>query len=119
MAHFAEIDSNSIVLRVIVVDNSDILDDSGAESEDIGKAFCTNLLGGTWVQTSYNEVFRHKYAGISDTYNESLDAFVPRQPFDSWTFDPNSIDWIPPTPLPNDGELYRWNEDALAWELPA
>jgi hypothetical protein len=76
MAHFAEIDSNSIVLRVIVVNNSDILDASGNESEEIGKQFCSNLLGGNWVQTSYNENFRGKYAGTGDLYDSIHDIFV-------------------------------------------
>jgi hypothetical protein len=76
MAHFAEIDSNSIVLRVIVVNNSDILDANGNESEEIGKQFCSNLLGGNWVQTSYNGNFRGIYAGTGHTYDIDNDVFV-------------------------------------------
>ena len=76
MAHFAQIDSNSLVLRVIVVNNSDILDANGNESEEIGKQFCSNLLGGNWVQTSYNNNFRGKYAGIGDLYDSINEIFV-------------------------------------------
>jgi hypothetical protein len=70
MAHFAEIDSNNIVLRVLVVDNS--LEHRGAEflANDLG-------LGGTWIQTSYNNNIRYNYAGIGYTYDETRDAFIP------------------------------------------
>ena len=79
MAHFAELDENNIVLRVIVVDNNDCKDENGNESEAVGIAFCQNLLGGVWKQTSYNNNFRQKYAGIGYYYNEELDAFLPPQ----------------------------------------
>ncbi len=54
MAHFAELDSNNVVLRVVVVDNKDTADANGVEKEHIGAAFCERLFGGTWKQTSYN-----------------------------------------------------------------
>jgi hypothetical protein len=76
MAHFAELDSNKVVLRVIVVDNKDTSDAYGVEKEYIGAAFCERVLGGTWKQTSYNGNFRGKYAGIGDTYDEVNDVFV-------------------------------------------
>ena len=76
MAHFAEINSDNVVLRVIVVSNDDIKDSDGVEQESIGQAFCNNLLGGTWVQTSYNNNFRGTYAGIGYTYDSENDVFV-------------------------------------------
>jgi len=76
MAHFAELDSNNVVLRVIVVDNKDTADAHGVEKEYIGAAFCERVLGGTWKQTSYNGNFRGKYAGIGDTYDEVNNVFV-------------------------------------------
>jgi len=76
MAHFAELDSNNVVLRVIVVDNKDTSDAYGVEKEYIGAAFCERVLGGTWKQTSYNGNFRGKYAGIGDTYDTANDVFV-------------------------------------------
>ena len=76
MAHFAEIDQDNKVLRVVVVANSDTADANGKEAEQIGKDFCNRLLGGNWVQTSYNGNFRDKYAGIGDTYDPVLDVFV-------------------------------------------
>jgi hypothetical protein len=84
MAHFAQIDERGTVLQVIVVDNADILDESGQESEDIGKQFCKNLLGGEWVQTSYNGSFRQQYASIGSTYDAVNDVFVsPTLPFEN------------------------------------
>jgi hypothetical protein len=70
MAHFAEIDNNNTVLRVLVVDNS--LEHRGADflANDLG-------LGGTWIQTSYNNKIRKNYAGIGYTYDETRDAFIP------------------------------------------
>jgi len=73
MAHFAEIDNNNLVLRVLVVDNS--LEEEGAN-------FLSNTLGlgGTWIQTSYNNNFRGKFADIGDTYDSVNDVFVAPEP---------------------------------------
>jgi len=76
MAHFAELDSNNVVLRVIVVDNKDTADAYGTEKEHIGAAFCERVLGGRWVQTSYNGNMCGKYAGIGDTYDAANNVFV-------------------------------------------
>jgi hypothetical protein len=76
MAHFAELDANNVVLRVIVVGNPDTADANGVEKEYIGAAFCERLLGGTWKQTSYNGNIRKNYAGIGYTYDAGLDAFI-------------------------------------------
>jgi len=76
MAHFAELNSDKVVLRVIVVANEDTSDANGVEKEYIGAAFCERLLGGIWKQTSYNGSFRGKYAAIGDTYDEVNNVFV-------------------------------------------
>ena len=76
MAHFAQIDQDNRVLRVVVVDNKDTSDENGNEVEQIRRDFCNRLLGGNWVQTSYNSNFRGKYAGIGDTYDPTNDVFV-------------------------------------------
>lgn len=80
MAHFAEIDQNNTVLRVIVVANKDTSDENGNEVEQIGLNFCSKLLGGNWVQTSYNSNFRGKYAGIGDIYDPVNDIFISPTP---------------------------------------
>jgi len=77
MAHFAELDESNVVLRVIVVHNNELLDADGVEQETLGQAFCTNLLGGNWKQTSYNGKIRKNYAGAGYTYNPVLDEFNP------------------------------------------
>jgi len=100
MAHFAELDADNVVTRVIVVGNQDCLDDLGQESEAVGIAFCQSLLGldTRWVQTSYNGSIRKNYAGMGYTYDEQRDAFISPQPDPSWTFDEESCTWIPPVP---------------------
>lgn len=76
MAHFAQLDENNVVMQVIVVNNAELLDADGQESEAKGAAFCQSLFGGTWKQTSYNANFRGKYAGIGDKYDSVLDEFI-------------------------------------------
>ena len=115
MAHFAELGENNTVLRVIVVDNKDTMDTFGVEQEEIGAAFCRNLLGGTWKQTSYNGNFRKNYAGIGYTYDSVRDAFVPPKPFASWVLDEATCRWDAPTPRPDDGKLYIWDEATTSW----
>jgi hypothetical protein len=114
MAHFAEIDANNQVLRVVVIANADICDDNGSESEALGKAFCHALYDGEWIQTSYNGKIRGKYAGIGDTYNAGEDIFIVPQPHDSWTRDGSY--WKPPVPYPTDDKFYEWNESKLRWD---
>lgn len=115
MAHFAELDSNNVVLRVVVVDNKDTADASGVEKEHIGAAYLERLLGGTWVQTSYHGNIRKNYAGIGYTYDTALDAFVPPQPYPSWILNPNTAQWEPPVPMPTDGKRYKWDEATQSW----
>jgi hypothetical protein len=115
MSHFAEIDDNNIVLRVIVVSDTDTADTDGVEIESIGAQFCTDLMGGTWIQTSYNGNLRSRYAGIGFTYDEARDAFISPQPFPSWVLDDATTEWVSPVPM-IDG--YGWDEDTVAWVQP-
>ena len=114
MAHFAELDENNIVKRVIVVATKDNSDANGVEKESIGRAFCERLFGGNWVQTSYNGNIRKRYAGIGYKYNAALDAFIAPQPYPSWTLDANA-DWQAPVPMPEDGKMYSWDEATQSW----
>ena len=115
MAHFAKIEDN-LVTQVIVVDNSDILDESNNESEALGIKICQDLLGGTWVQTSYNGNFRKNFAGTGFTYDKTRDAFIPAQPYPSWTLDEDTCLWECPVAYPDDGKEYEWNETTTAWD---
>lgn len=115
MAHFAEIDANNIVLRVIVVGNKDTSDANGVEKEYIGAAFCERLLGGTWKQTSYNANMRKNYAGIGYTFDAARDAFIPPKPFPSWVLNESTCQWQAPVPMPTDGKMYGWDEGTVSW----
>ena len=126
MAHFCQLDENNIVTKVIVVDNKEIADPfTGQEDEILGIAFCKKLLGGTWVQTSYNGNIRKRYAGIGYSYNVSLDAFVAPKPFASWVLNNETADWespVGPAPALTEAETtalsrYEWDEDNGAWKL--
>lgn len=120
MAHFAEIDDNNVVQRVIVVANKDTADANGNEVESIGVAFCQRLLGGNWKQTSYNANFRKNYAGIGYTYDAGIDAFVPPKPYPSWVLNSNTAQWEAPVPVPQDGKMYSWDEATQSWvEVPS
>lgn len=128
MAHFAELDQNNVVLRVIVVSD----DDAGPLPGLAGEAFCANLLGGVWKQTSYNTragvhynadtnepddglAFRKNYAGIGYTYDAVRDAFLPPPPFPSWVVNEETCTWVAPVPYPTDGAIYTWNEEQGNW----
>jgi hypothetical protein len=118
MAHFAQIDEQGTVVQVIVLNNEDILDENGQESEAIGKQFCTDLLGGEWAQTSYNGSMRKQYASIGGSYDAANDVFIAPKPFPSWVLDAN-FDWQAPVPYPTDGGSYYWDEAAQKWvEVP-
>lgn len=110
MAHWAELDDDNIVLRVTVGDNND-------PNGDEGYKWLVDNLGGRWVQTSYNANFRGKYAGIGDTYNEILDAFIPPKPYPSWILNEELLNWQPPVPYPTDEQEYIWNEKTVSWDL--
>jgi hypothetical protein len=108
MAHFAEINENNIVMRVLVTDNN-------AHNE--GYDWLIENLGGTWIQTSYNGNIRKNFAGIGYSYDAERDAFMPPKPFDSWILDEETCQWQPPKPYPTDEKAYFWNEETLDWEL--
>ena len=112
MAHFAEI-IDGIVARVIVVNNADTAQ-GGVEDGAIGAAFCHNLFGGEWVQTSYNNNFRKNYAGIGYAYDTARDAFIAPQPYASWVLDEATCRWGAPVAMPSKG-LWVWDEATLSW----
>ena len=113
MTHFAEISADGTVLRVLSVHDND------AATEAAGIAFCKGLYGANtnWVQTSYNGNIRRRFAGIGYKYDAARNAFIPPQPFPSWTLSPAG-DWQPPRTMPQDGKQYSWDEATLNWKLP-
>jgi len=106
MAHFAELDENNIVLRVIRVDDSHEAD---------GENWCHEFAGGQWKQTSYNNNIRYNYAGIGYVFDADADAFYAPQPYPSWSLN-DAYRWRPPTPRP-DGEDYFWDEANVKWSV--
>lgn len=117
MAHFAQLDANSIVTQVIVVSNDVINNEPFPQSEAIGIAFCQSLYGTDtrWVQTSYNASFRYNYAGIGYLFDATVGAFIPQQPYPSWLLNINSFQWEAPAACPNDDKTYQWNEATQSW----
>ena len=109
MSHWAELDENNVVLRVLVGDNND-------PNGDEGYQWLLDNLGGTWVKTSYNATIRKNFAGIGYTYDEALDAFVPPKPYPSWILDEETARWNAPVTYPEDGGIYSWNEDTQSWD---
>ena len=115
MAHFAEIDSEGTVQRVLVVSNA-VTYQGDEEVEELGIAYLQNMFPDTdWVQTSYNDNFRKRYAGKGYKYDVERDAFIPPQPFPSWLLNEESLSWEAPFPMPDDDKFYQWDEENQSW----
>lgn len=99
MAHFAELDSNNTVVRVIVISNDDITNSNNIEDEEIGKKLCSQLFGeGVWVQTSYNNHFRKRFGKVGYIYDSHNDVFISTKPFE-WYILNDEFDWVCPESL--------------------
>jgi hypothetical protein len=105
MSHWAEVDNNNVVLRVLV----------GPNYGDEGEAFF-NALGGTWVKTSYNGNIRKNFAGIGMSYDPARDAFIAPKPHNSWLLDEDTCQWKAPIEYPTDGLIYKWDEELTDWK---
>lgn len=117
MAHYAFLDENNIVTEVIVgIDEGDI--DYEQLYGDFRGQVCKRTSYHTVANTHKNggTPFRGNFAGIGYTYREDIDAFVPPQPFPSWTLDSN-VTWQPPVSYPSDGGMYSWDEATTSWVL--
>ena len=108
MAHFAEISESNTVIRVLVVPDQQEYRGQDFLASDLG-------LGGNWIRCSYNDNIRKQYPGAGFTYDPVADVFIKPQPYLSWTLDANH-DWQPPTPIPDDGKFYQWDEASLSWQ---
>jgi hypothetical protein len=106
MAHFAELDKDNLVTRVVVTNNN---------FPNEGYDWLLQTFGGRWIQTSYNARIRKNFAGVGFTYDEDRDAFIPPKPFESWMLNEETCDWQAPKPYPTDGQAYTWNEDTQDW----
>jgi hypothetical protein len=126
MAHFAKVENN-IVVNVIVAEQ-DFIDSLPDSNQWIKTSY--NMRGGVYYDSSTNSPaedqsviqgdsarMRKNYAGIGYTYDESRDAFIPPQPYPSWTLNEETCLWDSPVPYPTDGERYNWNEENQTWDL--
>jgi len=113
MAHFAKLGTGNIVEKVEVVSN-DI-----ATNEQASVDFLNTLYGtrDIWKQTSYNGTIRKNFASIGYSYDQTRDAFIPSQPYNSWTLNEDTCLWECPVAHPNDGKMYEWNETTKQWDL--
>jgi len=143
MARFAKMNGNNVI-DVVVVHDNECLDENGNESEAKGIEFLKKTFGQDteWLQTSFgskngkhyhidpntgaqtlsadqSKCFRKTYAGAwpGFTYDPAQDAFIPPKTGPTWIFDSPTWRWIPPTPYPDDGNQYSWNEDTQTWDL--
>jgi len=111
MAHFAELDINNKVIRVVTACNQDIANNGGEQSEQAAEQFksvCKLSENAVrWVQTSYNNNFRKQYAGVGFTYDFAKNKFIRPQPYSSWILDVND-DWQAPVSFPSN--IYYGNE---------
>tara|TARA_R100000908_G_C3714205_1_gene119626 strand:+ start:84 stop:560 length:477 start_codon:yes stop_codon:yes gene_type:complete len=126
MAHFAEIDSNNKVIRVLAGCNIDVDAHGGDQSDTAAEQFATVVPlsenGIKWIQTSYNNNFRGNFAGENFEWDEVNNIFWPLQPYDSWTKDVDSAQWVCPVTQPVWTEeeslaahCIRWDEPNLRW----
>jgi hypothetical protein len=125
MSHFAKLDQNNIVIFVTV----------GRQEDDGKEKELSERTGDTYKQTSYNtrngihynaeanepsldqsKAFRKNFASVGYTYDKDRDAFIPPQPYSSWTLNEQTCNWDSPVPYPNDGSIYSWNEGTQVWD---
>ena len=128
MTHFAKLDETNTVIFVTVGRQEDdgLEEELIARTGDVYRQTSYNTFGGVHYTTDeegnrvpsedQTKALRKNYAGIGFTYDEELDAFIPPQPFESWTLDEETCLWVAPVSYPEDGERYTWNEETGAWE---
>lgn len=118
MAHWAELDDNNVVLRVVVTDTND-------PNGDEGYQWLVENLGGRWIQTSYNTFGRKHltggtplrafYAGPGFRYDENYDEFYPPSPFVGWNYNFETMEWEPPFPMPTTPGMWSWSNEDQTW----
>jgi hypothetical protein len=117
MSHWAELNDNNIVLRVLVGDNND-------PNGDEGYQWLIDNLGSRWLKCSYNtlngthllggEPFRWTYPGPGHIYFEDIDSFVQPSKYKGWILNKETKEWEPPTPKPDSG-IWIWNDETESW----
>jgi len=113
MSHFAKLNPDTLVVELVLVGRDD--DDENELSARTGDLYRRTSYNTRGNQHPDGTPFRGNYAGIGYRYDDTLDAFIPPQPFPSWTLDEATFQWAAPVPYPDDGEPYVWDESALNW----
>tara|TARA_R100001132_G_C3189043_1_gene41867 strand:+ start:98 stop:448 length:351 start_codon:yes stop_codon:yes gene_type:complete len=109
--YFAKLGLSSKVEAIHLVNEND------APTEEAGKAFLNKQTGYPfWVETFKDRSKRKNYARIGHTYDEDKDAFIPKQPFNSWILNETTCQWESPVAYPDDGKEYKWNESTKSWD---
>jgi len=138
MAHFAKLGSNSKIIQVLTLNNSDMLNADGIEDEAVGQQYLerhNNWPAQMWIQTSYNTsggthkdggtALRGNYAGIGYVWDEDNNLFYPKKPYASWVLNTTTASWHSPIgDAPDDltdeekaaDTHYVWNEDDKSWD---
>ena len=129
MAHFAKLGVNGKVIAVHGLDNDQMLNADNQEDETVGQQRLQQIHGWPaqmWIQTSYNTLggehlnggtpLRKNFASVGYTYDAEKDAFIPPQTFPSWVLNETSCLWEPPTPIPDNENVYRWDEETKSWQ---
>ena len=118
MAHFAELNADNIVQRIVVVANA-VLDKDGVETESQGVTHLQSLYGADtqWKQCSYNGNQRFRFPSVGMFYDASKDGFYTPKPHDNWVWDDTSKCYVPPVAYPTDGNAYHWDQEGNQWTL--
>jgi hypothetical protein len=121
MAHYAFLNENNIVTKVITGVDEEIIqtDLDGTKvggSSEAWETFYGNIRNQVCKRTSYNGNYRKNYAGIGYKYDEERDAFIPPKPFNKWVLNEDTCRWESPVPYPNDDKRYVWNDNKGVWE---
>lgn len=107
MPHIAEIENNVVKRVIVVLDNY-----NGLTPEE----WVAQKLGGKWILCSYSGSIRKNYPGPGWIYDEIIDAFIPPKTYASWILDKRTGRYKPPFDKPQDGKIYRWDEDITNWK---
>lgn len=123
MTHYARVNSDNVVIYVTPIPDEMVVYENGIKNEEMALNHLYSTIPDSvedrWIETSIDGLFRKRYAGIGYIWNESLDAFIPPKPYNSWILNEELCDWEPPIPKPvsvPEGPIYMWDEDSGIWK---
>ena len=118
MSHFAKVVDG--VVETVIVAEQDFIDSGSMGDTSLWVQTSYNTRGGVHYAPNSNEpdegvALRKNYAGMGYTYDQTRDAFISPQPYPSWELNEDTCQWDSPTPYPDDGKEYIWDEDTTSW----